>query len=350
MASMVEEIEFEPAAESLAEVSCLRGPIQHPAWLDACIEAFGAGEVVKQVAVGDAGEGSARGVLTRRRGAWWEPWRLPGVDELNEPMDLHYESTAALEQLARKLVRQGTAIKLSRIRADSPTIDALRRAVGRWGTVIVRPQATYPYIALDSSWATPEDKLSSRRRSDHRRALKRAEELGPVRSQILKPQPHELDELLELALAIEARSWKGEAGTALLRDQRRAAFFRGYTRRACELGILRINLLRIGEQSAAMQIAVEQDGGLWLLKVGYDPEFARCSPGNLLIADTIKYAVDTGLHSYEFLGTSEAWTRVWTETERETVCVRVYPLGWRSLAALAKDGLTIALRRLRRSR
>jgi CelD/BcsL family acetyltransferase involved in cellulose biosynthesis len=213
--------------------------------------------------------------------------------------------------------------------------------------VIVRPQANFPYIELNDAWLEPDSQLSSRRRSDFRRALKRAQEYGDVRSEIIVPTLDDLDELLAIALDIEARSWKGEAGTALVHDPRRAEFFARYTRRACEQGILRMNFLHIGLDIAAMQIAVEQDAGLWLLKVGYDPEYARCSPGNLLIADTIRYAVDSGLKTYEFLGTSETWTRVWTEQEHETVSVRVYPASVSSAAVLLADACKVAASRLK---
>ena len=86
-----------------------------------------------------------------------------------------------------------------------------------------------------------------------------------------------------------------------------------------------------------MQLAVEQGGGFYLLKVGYDAQFAGCSPGLLLMRDTIRYAVEAGLTSYEFLGRAEAWTRMWTTTEHANVSLRVYPLGVRGLSALAID-------------
>src|SRR5207244_7317462 len=100
--------------------------------------------------------------------------------------------------------------------------------------------------------------------------------------------------------------------------------------------------LRIGGQAAAMQFAVEQGGALWLLKIGYDEAFARCSPGTLLTADTVRYAAARGLRCYEFLGGIESWTRMWTEHERSCVSVRAYPAAGRGLAALAADVAAVA--------
>lgn len=329
-----------------ATIGMVRGPMQRPEWLAAAIETLGQTHLVERVTVDDTRAGHAEATLMRPRGDCRQPWVMPGVDELNEPTDLVYDSPAALELLVRELVRRGMPLRLPRIRRDSPTIAALQRAVGSLGAVVLRPRANYPTIELNSAWSEPESQLSSRRRSDFRRAAKRAEELGEVRSELIVPTLDNLDSLMQLALDVEARSWKGEAGTALQHDPHRAAFFANYARRACEQGILRLNFLHIGAQVAAMQIAVEVDGGLWLLKVGYDPEFARCSPGNLLIAATIQAAVESGLKSYEFLGTAEAWTRVWTEHEHETVAVSVYPASLASAAVALTDAVRIARRRM----
>ncbi|MCC6521491.1 MAG: GNAT family N-acetyltransferase, partial [Polyangiaceae bacterium] len=118
---------------------------------------------------------------------------------------------------------------------------------------------------------------------------------------------------------------------------RRGLFYRRYALAAAREGKLRVAFLRIDERAAATQLAVEWDHGYWLLKIGYRDEFARCSPGSLLVAETIRYAAERGLSHYEFLGSVEAWTRTWTDAERACVSVRVYPYGWAGMAALALD-------------
>jgi CelD/BcsL family acetyltransferase involved in cellulose biosynthesis len=95
--------------------------------------------------------------------------------------------------------------------------------------------------------------------------------------------------------------------------------------------------LRIGGRAAAMQFAVEIGGRFWLLKIGYADEFARCSPGNLLVMETIQYAARAGLKSYEFLGTAEPWIGMWTSQVRPCISVRAYPFNGRGAIALAAD-------------
>ena len=67
-----------------------------------------------------------------------------------------------------------------------------------------------------------------------------------------------------------------------------------------------------------MQLAVECGERFWLLKIGYDEEFARCSPGVLLMLHTVRYAATRGLKSYELLGRVEPWTRVWARSRVPT--------------------------------
>jgi CelD/BcsL family acetyltransferase involved in cellulose biosynthesis len=165
-----------------------------------------------------------------------------------------------------------------------------------------------------------------------------------VATEIHAPDLSDLPRLLDTAFEVEASSWKGAAGMALLHDAHRAAFYRQYAEAACVEGTLRICFLRIGDRVAAMQLAIEEDSGFWLLKVGYDARFAACSPGVLLMRDTIRYAAEAGLTTYEFLGRAEAWTQVWTTTERRCVSLRVYPLGVRGLSALAADAAVSLVR------
>jgi CelD/BcsL family acetyltransferase involved in cellulose biosynthesis len=97
-----------------------------------------------------------------------------------------------------------------------------------------------------------------------------------------------------------------------------------------------------------VQLAVERGGRYSLFKIGYDEEFARCSPGNLLMLHTVQWAAEQELSSYEFLGAQEPWTDRWTETVRSCVDVQIYPLSPWSPVAAATVGARLASRAVRR--
>ncbi len=136
-------------------------------------------------------------------------------------------------------------------------------------------------------------------------------------------------------MTVEERGWKGRAGTALRHADREGAFYRRYCEITARKRSLRIAFLRIDGRAAAMQLAVETADRLWLLKTGYDEEFERCSPGALLNARSIAYAVGQGLAGYEFLGSPEAWTRTWTERERDCLATVRYRTNLKSLPIIA---------------
>jgi hypothetical protein len=86
-----------------------------------------------------------------------------------------------------------------------------------------------------------------------------------------------------------------------------------------------------------MQLALQGEGRFWLMKIGYDAAYARCSPGQLLMLHTIGHAAAQGLRSYEMLGNAAAWTAGWTRTLRPFVRVNAYPASWPGARALFAD-------------
>lgn len=322
----------------------LNSPMQAYAWIRACAETMLTADDELYLLTGKT-PSPTLAPLVRRRGKQTR-LELLGVHELTEPMDFFYPTPSALEPLARAIAQLRMPVLLERILADSPVVTALQHAYRGRGVVLRRPMPSCPWISLDRSWLQPEHHLNAGRRSDLRRARRIAESLGPVRAEILSPTPAELPPLLEEALQVEAASWKGRERSAVIHDPVRGPFYRRYAALACEQGILRLCFLRIGDHVAAMQFAVEYGNAFWLLKIGYDEAFARCSPGSLLMAEIIRYAAAHGLRSYEFLGTPAPWTRVWTLLERPCVSLWAYPAKIQGVTALVMDTATAARRRL----
>jgi len=322
-------------------------PMQQFNWIKACASTFSSTQELKVVVYAAAGKLLAIAPFVHHTSEGNGHLELVGLQELSEPADLLWSDRRSLERLAAALPRFKMPIVLGRLPEDSPSIAAVRRAFRGRGVVLCREATGYPVIPLDASWKKPEDNLSTRRSSDLRRAFRKAEKVGSVRTEILSPRREELDRLLDLAFAVEAKSWKGRVKTALAVDAVRGSFFRQYAEGACRDGILRVCFLRLGDKPVAMQLAVECNNSFWLLKIGYDEEFSHCSPGNLLLRDTIKYAADQWLDSYVFLGSVEPWTSVWTSFERQCVSLSVYPINVHGLAALGKRLGTSVYNRVR---
>lgn len=322
----------------------ITSPIQQCLWSESCCATLPLDGKLQFVVVKTGSQSGAIAPLVRANGVLRRLEYL-GVKVLREPTELVFSDLAALKSLANALVKLGSPLFLDRISADSPTIAAIQEAYRGRGLVLIRPAKPYPRLLLHEDWRNPESQLNSGRRSDLRRAARIAEKIGPLSYEILSPAPSQLAPILQEALEVEAANWKGSEGSAMARDSLRGPFYRHYAAAASAAGILRVCFLRVGSKAVAMQLALESARGFWLLKIGYREEYARCSPGMLLLAETIRYAASRGLASYEFLGNADDWTRVWTPDEIQTVTIRAYPFRVRSVVALAVDAFQSALRR-----
>jgi len=263
---------------------------------------------------------------------------LPGVHETGEPGDLAWPDAASAHALARTLAQQTRPLDLPRVPLGSPSLEALARAFRGRGWVRVRAAHGSPCIELDEGWAQPLRQFNAGRQSDFRRAQRRAEQTGELQFEVHAPVPGPaLDRLMDEAYEVESRSWKGSGGTALAMDPLLGPFYRRLAQAAAQSGQLRLCFLRIAGQAAAMQLALQGEGRFWLMKIGYDAAYARCSPGQLLMLHTIGHAASQGLMSYEMLGNAADWTAGWTRTLRPFVRVRAYPASWPSARALCAD-------------
>ena len=316
-------------------------PIDSFRWAKACAGMI-AGDRLSLYMVAVGGSRPTAIAPLVRRSECGDRLELLGVNEHFEPMDFLYESPQALSALTCTLVRLGLPLFLKRVVADSPVVPELRRSCRGRAVIVCRPVSGAPWIPLDAGWANPEQKLGPGRASDIRRARKNAARLGQLRFEVLSPCMPEVNHLVEEAFQVEAASWKGRAGSAMLQDPLRGQFYRQFAAAACERGILRMCFMRIDGRPVAMQMAAECGRRFWLLKIGYDEQFSRCSPGTLLMLETLRYAATHGLSSYEFLGTDEPWTRVWTQNIRPCVSVRIYQITGNGMMALVADLSRIA--------
>jgi CelD/BcsL family acetyltransferase involved in cellulose biosynthesis len=313
-------------------------PMQHSAWLRAWLASFQAAYDPCVVVVGPIERPRAIAPLAvPRAGSGRLEWM--SVRELGEPVGaLSNGDPQSVAELGHALIELGEPLLLQRLRAHSALASALRSQASRRAIVYERPSNPYSYVDLDLSWAEPEAHVSTSRRKDLRRKRRAAEKLGPLVFEEFKATPRDVDSLLDEALRIEASGWKGRAGTALVHDRERAAFYRVYLRHAAVGGFVRIFFLRIGDRRVAMQVHAEFAKRLWQIKVGYDDAFARVSPGMLLTLEIIGAAAREGLEGLEFLGSVEPWTSTWSPSLRTFATVRVYPIGaMHSLAALCTD-------------
>jgi CelD/BcsL family acetyltransferase involved in cellulose biosynthesis len=87
----------------------------------------------------------------------------------------------------------------------------------------------------------------------------------------------------ETYLAMEAASWKGSRGTALLCDAEDAAFARRLISDLAAGGNASVALLRVNGQAVAAQVLLYCGTTAYTWKTAFDAEFSKFSPGALLV-------------------------------------------------------------------
>ncbi len=136
---------------------------------------------------------------------------------------------------------------------------------------------------FDRNWDAYEAAWSGNHRRHLRKALRRAESEGGVELQLVQPRTAgELEPLLREGFEVEHRSWKGTAGSSVLSD---AVMWQFYLRQATELarcGELELAFLRYEGRAIAFEYGWSSRGVYYTPKVGFDSEYSRFSPGQLL--------------------------------------------------------------------
>lgn len=313
-----------------------KNPLASHDWALSCVEAFGEAMPARVLVVRKGGMAAAIAPLGIN-GRKLKRLEVLGAPFLFEPgallLDGEDGSSAAL---LKALSETGYPALLRRLPA-AEAIEAFREKYNAGCACVKSPAPPAPFAAVGKDWDGFHGGLSPKRRYDLRRAKKRAEEHGRVSANIYCPEPSGLDRELEKVFRVEAAGWKGRNGSSMLHNKRLGSFFRAYSGRACGAGILRVCTLDIGGHTAAAQLAVESGGSFWVLKIGYDEKWARCSPGIQLTYECMKYACMRNLVSYEFLGTAEPWLEPFESGRREYVDIFIYPRSIPGILALAAD-------------
>jgi len=322
-------------------------PLLGADWFLACAETLCAESDLRVVVVRLEGRICAVAplVVVRRDGMEW--LELIGVSVLYEPAGFLYDGVESLHCLVSKIVSLRMPTVLARIPAESPLETTFKRLARYRGIVLGRMTASAAYISAMGSWEDYFRSISGQRRYDYQRKRKRTEQLGQVAVRIERPTSRaDLPPMLEEVFRIEGAGWKGRSGSALLSNERVRRFIARYSEMACDRGALRVCFLEVKGVPIATILGIEQGQRFWVLKIGYDEQWARCSPGIQITMETIRYAFETGLDGYEFLGSEEPWQAMWPRERHNLATLVLYPVSLSGLQAFCGDCLRVLLSRI----
>ena len=133
-------------------------------------------------------------------------------------------------------------------------------------------------------FASPESNLkkSGSTRKKLRQDYNRLAALGTV--EVLNDRnPAAALAAFETFLQLESKSWKGAKGTALLSSRTDSAFVRALAQNMAQRQEFSVALLQLGGRAIAAQVLLYSGSMAYTWKTAFDSEFAKYSPGALLI-------------------------------------------------------------------
>lgn len=203
------------------------------------------------------------------------------------------EAEPALEAFfdgLRTLVWRWQGVVLERCWSDGAQADLLRRVLD---TRRLHHQAAdtcqRAVLALPVDAEAHLAGLSASLRQNLGRCRRRLQEQGELHCRTLR-EPVSCGQVVEDFLALEHMGWKGERGSSLRADPRHEAFFRDMMARFARRGRALVTHISVaGRPVAATSNLISGQAG-FAFKVGWDPAFAKFSPGMLCEAEFLRAA------------------------------------------------------------
>jgi len=180
------------------------------------------------------------------------------------------------------------------------------------------------YIAVQGTYAEYFAGLSSSFRRQLKRRTRKLEEVKDVRF-LFREDTRSVEENLTRFIEVEHANWKGKEKTSIKAVSGDAALHALAAERFSRCGWMEWNFLEAGDRTIAGQYAVRINRTLYLYKIGYDEEYAFCTPGNLLFNKMVEHTFQSGdVVEINCIGTC-TWHNDWCMAKRPLYDLLILP-------------------------
>lgn len=168
-------------------------------------------------------------------------------------------------------------------------------------------------VAIGRDWPAMQAVWSRNHRRQMQKMLRRAEADGGAELVVDRQlSPDDAERLARDGFAIEDRSWKGAAGTSVLKTPGLLEYYLRQARELAAAGRLQLSFLMYRGQPIAFEYGWNSRGVYFSPKVGYDEAFAHLTPGQLLRYGLLeKFSADPQQTTFDFCGPLCDATRKW---------------------------------------
>ncbi len=232
---------------------------------------------------------------------------------------------AAIAAVARTLESRQLTLHLDNLPPGSVTTCLSRQLATTGWTAIGGSPDVCPFIDLTGrSWDSYLSSLGSAHRANVRRRMRAMHAAFDVRFDAVEsPQQREL--ALEALFAFHEQRWRDRGGSTAFSTAALRAFHHDITHRALDAGWLRMHTLTLNNALAGVMYGFARHGRFYFFQHGTDAALAASSPGLVLMALTIRAAIEDGLHEFDLLYGHETYKTLWTRDQRPLGRLMVFP-------------------------
>lgn len=239
--------------------------------------------------------------------------RTIGCEDVTDYLDIIVDRSCidlVFQALCTFLVEHKSAynrIELCNIPQASPTLDRFSDLLTRHQFVVqIEPQEVCPVIELPNEWEIYVESLEKKQRHELRRKLRRIKGSSEVVDWYIVNASHDIYEELECYLYLMA---SGDLEKRqFLQNEHNAKFFRDFMPIAFANGWLQLCFLVVNGERVAAYLNFDYNNRIMVYNSGLSHEkYSHLSPGIVLLAYTIRYAIENGYKAFDFLRGDEAY-------------------------------------------
>lgn len=204
--------------------------------------------------------------------------------------DFLLDSACPTEAVLKRLVAGFRELRvpllwLEPVPLDAPHWQKLIAAFEREGMPTFRIDGCHVgLVDMARDWATCQAGWTRNHRQNLRKKWRRLNESGTPRLVVHDTlDPGEIETLLRRGFEVEAQSWKGAAGSAVLSAPGMFEFHLRQARELARRGQLELDFLECDGRPIAFHYAAVAKDTYAPLKIAYDEAFGEFSPGHLLL-------------------------------------------------------------------
>ena len=245
-----------------------------------------------------------------------------GSDYLDVIIRCGWESEA-LRAIEALVLAQQTTVRLMHLGPSAMAQHLADRLRERGWRHTIAAGGTCPYIPLSGhTWDSYVSTLGASHRANVRRRIRALERNFDVRFDEVVTHDERI-EALGCLIGYHQRRFGGR-GTAFDSDMA-CAFHDELTARALDQGWLRMYVLRLNGVPAAVMYGFMYDDTFYFYQHGFDERYQQHSIGLVLMAQSIRAAIDEQAFEFDMLWGVEPYKFLWARDTRELRNIHLFP-------------------------